>query len=291
MATVQQFKEQIATEFMAMTSVKRLYNLDETKTFEQCFSAVSIESIFLYIWAFGAWVITSLFDKHRTDVLAALAELKPHSIRWYTTKAKAYQHGDELPKDESNQVSSDVYSNIVEFKKIVRFAVARELEGVVLLKVAKYTASENHTPCKLTDEELIGLRRYFQHVKDAGVPMAIISNAPDIMSIAMTIYYNPMQLQVNDGVLVDENGDNVVRRAIEQVIENLPFNGDCRNSDILDAVKSLDGVDVADIESVKTKPAGGVYKPVVGYCTPDSGYFKLETLTLTLKPYSYGNEL
>lgn len=296
MKTVKQFKEQIAREFMEMDAVRKLYGLDGTKSFEECFPAVSVEGIFIYLWAFGAWVITSLFDRHRADVLAELATLKPHTLRWYVTKAKAYQHGCELPTDESGQYCSDTYETIRPDKQIVRYAVAKEIpvrDTIVLsLKVAKYVSKERHTPAQLSAAELDGLKRYLANIKDAGVPIQVQSNKADEMQVEMKIFYNPMILEKNrSNILVNGRGEDVVRLAIEQVIENLPFNGDCRNSDILDAVKNIDGVEVADILSIRSKPSSQDYRPVVGYCTPESGYFRLASLKLDLECYNNGNQI
>lgn len=293
--TINDFYKQVTDAFMADDDVKEIYRLRESDTFDKRFGKVSVEGVMMYMWAFGLWLISQMFAKHRSEVLADLERLKPHTLNWYVTKTKAYQHGDELPRDKATKMYiSDTYKTINEGKQIVRYAVAQEREGKIYLKVAKYKSSKERVPARLTDNELNGLKRYLSQVKDAGVPITIISNSPDEMEVEMVIYYNPMLLSptTNDLVAtIDGENKSVVSDAIKKVVENLPFNGDCRNSDILDAVKAIDGVDVADIVTVKTKPANGALKPVVGYVTPESGYFKLTKLTLTLKPYSYGNEI
>lgn len=297
MATIAEYKELIGAEFMASAAAKKLYKYPDGTKFSEYFPPVSVEGVMVYVFAFGMWVISTLYDKHRADVLADLAALKPHNLLWYVTKAKAYQHGQELPKDESGQPVSDVYATINEKQRIVKYAVAQEFNNTVLLKVAKYTNASNVTPQKLSDNELAGLKRYFSQIKDAGVPLAVISNDPDKMAVEVTIYYNPMLLfpdvdgKGNITALKNSDGVDVIKTAIQKVIENLPFNGDCKTSDILDAIKKIDGVDVADITAVQVLAGVASYKPVVGYCTPESGYFKLDRLTLTAKPYSYGNEI
>ena len=290
--TIEEYKAQIVERFMTMSSVRELYGLKGSEKFDERFPAVSVEGIFIYLWAFGAWVIATLFDRHRQEVDERLAALKPHTLRWYVTKAKAYQHGDELPQDGNGQPNSDKYARIDETKQLIRYAVAQEVNNTVLLKVAKYTSKDNKTPTKLSDEEITGFKYYLSQIKDAGVPVAVVSNAPDDMVVSLKIAYNPMTLTLQNGVLLDTDGNNVVRNAIVQVIENLPFNGDCRNSDILNAVLAIQGIDVADIKSVQVKAAGTtVLAKVIGYCTPESGYFRLATLIIDAAPYSYGNEI
>jgi len=297
MATVKDFKDQIGAQFMASAGARKHYDFPDGATFDSYFPTVSVESILLYVFAFGMWVLASLFDQFTAEVQALLTELKPHTLRWYVTKAKAYQHCCQLPKDETGQTVSDVYDVIEPKAQVVKYAVAQETGGLILIKVAKYSTATDPTPQKLTDNELAGLKGYFSQIKDAGVPVAIISNNPDRMTIDVAIFYNPMLLfpdvdSATGKVTALKNGDgvDVVRAAIEQVIENLPFNGDCKTSDILDAIKAVPGVDVADITSVATRGDNGNYTKVVGYSTPQSGYFKLEKLTIA-SPYSNGNEI
>jgi len=285
MATVKDYKDQITAEFMANQDVQKHYGFGENDTFDSRFSAASIESILFYAFAFGMWVIATLFDKHRTEVLEDLKTLKPHTLFWYVTKARVYQHGHELPKDQHGQVVSDVYAEVDEAAQIVRFAVARELGDIVMVKVAKHTSEDNRTPQRLDAEELSGLRRYFSQVKDAGVRVSIVSNDADLMAVDVVIYYNPIVLSFADGVLIDSEDNDVVRNAIEQVVENLPFNGDCRTSDILNAIKVVPGVDVVEINKVQVWTGEQERQTVVGFTTPKSGYFKLKELTIAARPY------
>jgi hypothetical protein len=287
MTTVKDYKDLITAEFMANRDAQRVYGFGENETFDSRFSAVSVESILFYVFAFGMWVIATLFEKHRTDVLANLEALKPHTLLWYVTKARAYQDGYDLPRDRHGQVIADVYDTIDESAKIVKYAVARERENTVVVKVAKHTSDDDRTPQKLESGELNGLRQYFSQVKDAGVQISIVSNEADKMDVEVTIYYNPMLLSLVDGVLKDTDKNDVVRNAIQLAVENLPFNGDCRTSDILNAVKNIRGVDVAEIGNVYVwrGDGGGEKVRVVGFYTPESGYFKLETLTINAEPY------
>ena len=285
MATVKDYKDLITAEFMANQDVQKQYGFGENDTFDSRFSAVSIESILFYVFAFGMWVISTLFDRHRIDVLADLRMLKPHTLLWYVTKARIYQHGHELPTNQHGEVIADVYETIDETAQVVNFAVARELENTVVIKVAKHTSEDDRTPQKLDNEELTGLRRYFSQIKDAGVQISIVSNDADLMAVDVVIFYNPMVLSFVDGVLEDGKDNNVVRNAIENVVENLPFNGDCRTSDILNAIKIIPGVDVVEINKVEVWTGQQQRQTVIGFTTPESGYFKLEELTITAHPY------
>lgn len=293
--SVTEIKEQIAAAFMADEGVRRLYGFKGTEQFSKIFPAVCVESVMLYVFALGMWMIESLFDSHRAEVDKALAELRPHTLRWYISKAKAFQINDELPIDESGQPISDTYAVAEPKKQIVRYAVADEVSGLVLLKVAKYKSETDHRPDTLQQREVDALRRYFSQIKDGGVSIAIMSNAPDSMALEITIHYNAMALHVDtknsepDLYNALDANKGLVRMAVESVIENLPFDGMCRKSDLIDAIYKIDGVDVADITRMQTAEAGGSYVNVTGFCCPKSGYFKLDTLKITPKIYVYGS--
>ena len=71
------------------------------------------------------------------------------------------------------------------------------------------------------------------------------------------------------------------------MIENLPFNGRFRKSDLMAALQALPCVEVADIKSVKVKPRNGAeWQTVEGYDRPYSGYYSIDALTVDYQPYN-----
>ena len=91
--------------FITNDTIKALYGLDPKKSFEDQFSKVSLESILFYVVATAVWTLEKLFDRHRQECTELINELKPHSIRWYANKAKAFQFGKSLVPD------TDQYDN------------------------------------------------------------------------------------------------------------------------------------------------------------------------------------
>lgn len=289
--SINDFKDKIAQEFMSSSDVKRLYKLTGNESFNERFPSVSIEGVFIYLWAVGAWIISQMFLKHRKDVEVNLENLKPHNLRWYVSKAKKYQHGDTLPVDENGLVNDDQYETIDVKKQIIKYAVAQEVDSSLLIKTAKYQNENDSTPIKLNEAELAGLKNYIAEIKDAGVPISIISNDADLLSLTITIYYDPMALTIHDNVLIDADGNDVIRLAVEHTIENLPFNGALKKSDIIDSINQLKGIAVVDITDMKLQATGEIEENIIGYCTPKSGYVKIKSLSMNIKPYNYGNEI
>ena len=59
-------------------------------------SKVAIWRLWVYIISVAIWSLEKLFDLHRTDINKRLTELKPHTARWYRSKALAFQYGFSL---------------------------------------------------------------------------------------------------------------------------------------------------------------------------------------------------
>lgn len=76
----------MTTAFMAESAVRDKYGFTASDTFEGKFSKVSIEGLLFYVVAFGIWVLEKLFDTHKEEVSTMLADLTPHTTRWYRNR-------------------------------------------------------------------------------------------------------------------------------------------------------------------------------------------------------------
>ncbi|MDR1984971.1 MAG: hypothetical protein LBQ28_09140 [Prevotellaceae bacterium] len=266
--SVNEIKKVMTDSFMTNETVIDMYNIQPGDTFDNRFSKVSLENILFYVVAFCVWTLEVLFDTHKTEVENYIDSLRPHTLRWYAEKAKMYQHGRSLDSD------SDVYDNTgftdeqIEAMKVVKYAAATETGGAVNLKVATGDDS-NRQP--LGAQQLNGFEYYISRVKDAGVIVNVINEPANIFDISIDIYYNPMILNENLE-RIDGNGDSV-KAFIAKFVENLPFNGEFRNSALIDALSHYEG-----IEFVNFKGATCDGEAIEAYITPSSGYFKTNEL-------------
>ncbi|MCF0219070.1 MAG: hypothetical protein HUK14_04735 [Muribaculaceae bacterium] len=282
--TVEEIKKDMAADFMKMEAVKSAYGLDGTKSFADCFSMASLENIIFYVFAVAVWSLEKLFDLHRADVDARIEQLEPHTLRWYVNKAKAYMQGHKLVTDCDYYNTDGMTEQDIAAAKVVKYAVATESNTVVYIKVAREL---NGNPAALTPDQLKGLASYMNEIKDAGVSVQLRNEPADKMKIELLIYYDPTLLTVNADGIGDQNGADPVREATKRVIENLPFNGMFRKSDLLSALQALPCVEVADIKSVKVKPNNAeLWKEVEGYDRPYSGYYAINALNVDYKPYN-----
>ena len=282
--TVEEIKKDMTAEFMKMEAVKSRYGLDGSKSFADCFSMASLENIIFYVFAVAVWALEKLFDLHRADVDARIEQLEPHTLRWYVSKAKAYMQGQKLVTDCDYYDTEGMTEQDIAAAKVVKYAVATESNTVVYIKVAREV---DGNPAALTAGQLEGLTSYMNEIKDAGVSVQLRNEPADQMQIALLIYYDPTLLAIDANGNGSQNGKDPVRETTKRVIENLPFNGMFRKSDLMAALQALPCVEVADIKSVKVKPRNGAeWQTVEGYDRPFSGYYSIDALTVDYQPYN-----
>lgn len=282
--TVEEIKKDMTAEFMKMEAVKSAYGLDGSKSFADCFSMASLENIIFYVFAVAVWALEKLFDLHRADVDARIEQLEPHTLRWYVSKAKAYMQGQKLVTDCDYYDTEGMTEQDIAAAKVVKYAVATESNTVVYIKVAREV---DGNPAALTAGQLEGLTSYMNEIKDAGVSVQLRNEPADQMRISLLIYYDPTLLIIDANGNGSQNGKDPVRETTKQVIENLPFNGMFRKSDLMAALQALPCVEVADIKSVKVKPRNGAeWQTVEGYDRPFSGYYSIDALTVDYQPYN-----
>ena len=230
------------------------------------------------------WALEKLFDLHRADVDARIEQLEPHTLRWYVSKAKAYMQGRKLVTDCDYYDTEGMTEQDIAAAKVVKYAVATESNTVVYIKVAREV---DGNPAALTAGQLEGLTSYMNEIKDAGVSVQLRNEPADQMRISLLIYYDPTLLIIDANGNGSQNGKDPVRETTKQVIENLPFNGMFRKSDLMAALQALPCVEVADIKSVKVKPRNGAeWQTVEGYDRPFSGYYSIDALTVDYQPYN-----
>lgn len=271
--TIATIKDEITVDFMANETIAGLYGFTVGDSFDSAFSKVSIESIIFFIVASSIWTLETLFDAHKTELSDLLDTKKPHRRKWYRDKALAFQYGRSLEED------SDTYDEIVDSEMIVKYAAAVEYQGKLYIKVAKGDTDKG----QLSSDEQTALTSYFADIKDAGVVIEIVNKAADHYSARFNIYYDPMVCAAN-GLRLDTGADTV-RDTIKDYIQNqIPFNGEYRNSSLIDALQALDGVIIPELllsqtvsdEDYQAAGDGAIpWQTIQAKSLPESGYYKV----------------
>lgn len=275
--TIAEIKKEMTDYFVRNETIQALYELDPEKSFEDQFSKVSLESILFYIVAVSVWTLEKLFDRHKQEVTELINELKPHSLRWYANKAKAFQFGKSLVPDTDQYDNTGLTDEQIREQQVVKYSAVTEKAAIVYVKVA--TGSEGDRT-QLSPEQEAALAAYFKEVKDAGVKLQIVNNPADLFNVDIDVYYDP---QVFDENLKKLDGTGkLVHDTIASFVENLPFNGEYRNSALINALTELDGVVLVEL---KQSTANG--QPVNAKCVPESGYFRVDKGTLNINAIAY----
>ena len=281
--SIEQIKSSMAEAFMQDTNIAIKYGFEVGADFNKTFSKVSIESLILYIVAAAIWTLERLFDVHTAEVEDYIATMKPHSLRWYVEKAKAFMYGVPLIDGTDQHDTTDMTDEDIAAAKIVTFAACTESNATLYLKVAKAG------PAPLTTDEKDAFVAYLHEIKDAGVRIDVVSEQGDYLKLQMVIYYDPLLINANGDSKA--TGSKVVEDAIKSYIENIPFNGEFRKNELVDVIQAVEGVVMVEFERAEHSETGedDTFEEVIPYCKPTSGYFKFANADLsgiTYQPYA-----
>lgn len=268
----------IQNEIIAQVQADPVLSTQLTST-----SRVAIWRLFARVVATAIWTLDNLIDLFRMEVDNTIRTLKPHSLLWYSNKAKDFQFGYNLPPD------SDVYDNTgedpqdVEDSKIVAFAAVVEQGRGLRLKIAKEVLGDLSP---LNSTELDAFEEYMRRIKDAGVRLNITSTAADNLIIDLYIFYNPLVLN-NLGQRLDGTDNTPVQNAVQNYLRNLPFNGVFLLQDLTDALQRVEGVRTVFINFAQARFGSLPFQSFSIRYQPDSGYLRFavpEHLMVTFQP-------
>ena len=242
-------------------------------------SSVSIFGAFAFIVAMAHFTLEKLFDIHSSQVDTAIYENKPGTARWYRNMSLAFQFGFNLLTDDDQFNNVGFTTEQVEASKIVKYCSVKEsLESSRLIIKIAGESGENLIP--LTATQITSFKYYMGEIAYAGVKLEIVNNPADKLQLIMRVYRNPL--------VIDENGNNIitggktVEDAIKKYINNLPFDGELVNNDLIDYLRNVEGVINVHIISAQSSYKDlvtNLYKPFVSIdvkTIPVAGYFEVE---------------
>ncbi len=241
-------------------------------------SKVAIWRLWVYIIAVAIWSLEKLFDQHRADIDKRLAELKPHTARWYRSKALAFQYGFDLLPD------SDKFNNVghteeaIEASKIVKYSAVIESknEGRLIVKIA---GEQGEQLQPITEPQKQAFEAYLQKIKDAGVRLSVVNYQPDILHLQMKIVYDPLVLDNNGQSII--HATKPVEEAIKSYLKRLPFNGELVLAHLIDVLQQAEGVKIphlvlAQSKNITSGGGYGAFETIEISKIPTAGYFTID---------------
>ena len=241
-------------------------------------SKVAIWRLWVYIIAVAIWSLEKLFDQHRADIDKRLAELKPHTARWYRSKALAFQYGFDLLPDSDKFNNQGHTEEAIEASKIVKYSAVIESknEGRLIVKIA---GEQGDTLQPITDAQKQAFEAYLQEIKDAGVRLSVVNYQPDILHLQMKIVYDPLVLDSNGQSIL--HATKPVERAIKDYLKRLPFNGELVLAHLIDALQQAEGVKIphlvlAQSKNITSSGGYGAFETIEISKIPTAGYFTID---------------
>lgn len=283
--TVTEIKKSMTSEFMKNSVIIAAYNAgisDVSKQiplagdFDAYFPKVSMESLLFYIFASAAYLLEVLFDTHKDEVEELLDEQTAHTPKWYRDKALDFMKDKTLIEDTDQYDTEDMSDSEISDAKIISYAAAVEITGSSVL-VLKIASGEVGSLAPVSADELTQFKAYINQIKDAGVKYNVINQAGDDFACKLVVYYN--------ATLLESDMRTAILAAIEAYLQGLPFNGEYSNMALIDAIQTVEGVEIADFK----KATYGVDSVAINEkATPTAGYFTYTEANIDLILSAYG---
>lgn len=241
-------------------------------------SKVAIWRLWVYVIAYAIWVLESLFDVHKKEVDEALLSLKPHSARWYRSKALAFQYGFDLLFDSDKFNNKNKTEEQIKSSKIIKYSAVTESEDESRL-IVKIATEKDNKLLPINPGEYDAFKSYIAEIKDAGVKVTVINYLPDRLKLNVTVK--------RDRLLLNKDGVNMltakepIKEAIIGFLKKLPFNGELSIQALTDEIQKADGVEDVVINSAQaawidaSKNEYGNYENIYMSKIPVAGYFEV----------------
>ena len=276
--TLQQISAEIKAAFVANDVLGEAYGLDPALTFDEQFSAVSIEAAIIAVIAYAHYVVERTLDLFRSEIDSRIESSYLCSIPWYYQKVLDYQHGYDLEFNPATYRFD--YAQVDESAKIIAFAAVRQKQdAVTMLKI--YTNKANNVP--LTEAEHSAFVAYMAKVGAAGIHYEFVNQLPDELQLTLQVIFNPLVLD-NTGKRL--NADSYpVRDSIANYVSGITFGGVLNRTRLIDAIQAADGVDDVILTEIQHRENGGAFEVVSGQNIESiSGSFIVDLITDTYTP-------
>jgi hypothetical protein len=202
-----------------------------------------------------------------------LARLKPHTLRWYATKALAFQYGFNLAIDSDTYDNTGFTEEQIDDSLIIKYAAVTEGDDKKLR--IKIVTETNGDLAPLSTPQKNAFTEYMKRVKDAGVKLQIDSLVADSLKLSLKIFYDPLTLN-SDGQRIDGQQSEPVQDAVKTFLKNQPFNGVFVIAYLVDELQKVDGVVIPHVVSCETKYGAFTFTAVDVQYVPDAGYLRFE---------------
>lgn len=239
-------------------------------------SSVALWRLWAYITAVAIYSLEMLMDVFKAELQAWVDAKTPGSLTWYRQKALEFRYGSHLVIE--NGKPGYAFSNTT--PPLVAQCSVREAENGLIVKIAK---EANGQLVPLSDNELDAFVTYMSAVKYAGTMIRFINGDAVKLHANIDVYYDSLLLDKDGTAII--GGNSPVADALHAFLRHLPFDGRLTRNELLVAIRSAEGVKDIVIQSLQQQTAGNAAQNIEVYHIPYSGYFAVETLSITYIAY------
>ena len=233
-------------------------------------SKVGVLRMILYVTAVAVWSLEKIFDTYRQELDHIAFHTPPQTERWMVLETLKFQLGHSLEWD--NEATKYVYTTLDEEKQIVKHAAVVSSTDTISIKVA---GGNDTSRTKLSDSEVSAITSYWEYLSAPGSKVQVISENPDFLKIQLDVMIDPLVMD-KTGKLY-ESSEFPVETAINNYLQNLPFNSLLWVDDLVDEIQKVNGVVAPEVISIKAKFDQAPYQEVDKYYLSYAGYMTLDS--------------
>lgn len=278
-----EIKLSITNEFITNPEIINKYGLIEGQSFEQQFSIVSLENILFNIIAFCLSV-------HEKIVSSNAANSRPQNLPNFIQTILNFHDGLPLVwKDGQFQYDLTDVATPEALQVVDRCAVLESEDGELVVKVATDNAGVLEP---IAVDILERLAFYLGQMKVPGVRIRLINEVADSLLTTINVYVDPLQIDLTTGRQLNTEGEIYPAKvAINEYLNALEFNGAFVTNFFSRAIEDKEGIYLVDVELMQWKYADFDFESFSVSKVPQSGYFKIADIDLTINylPYALVN--
>jgi hypothetical protein len=267
--------------------------LKEANPFLQTLTSTSKTAVWRNILETVAFMIFNFQEStqlHMKEIDDKIASQKIPNEKWYREQALRFQYGfaldplsytgEFLPtyEDGNGNIITATEQEIADSKIIKYASVTANVGSNGVKKISMKIAGESMDEV-ITDEKALAFKSYIERIQATGDNIVVVNFLPDILLLQYKICFDPLILHP-DGMSI-LTAEYPVKMAIQNFLQNLPFNGELSVEALEDTLQEVNGVtDLQKLEvSSKWIEPGvgyGLFQPIEISRIPKSGRFKIE---------------
>lgn len=203
----------------------------------------AIWRLWTFVVAVAINILEQLQDLFKKEVEAKIALSAPATPQWVQDKVFKFQYDAANPQIVQLIDLIPQYPTInPDLRIVTRCSVRSTVSNQVTIKVAK-----EEPPTALTSGEINALQDYINTLGVAGIRYSVESSLSDKLFVDADVFYQ--------GQFSSIISDRVVA-AIEGFLASIPFDGQMKVSDLILAIRNVQGVNDVVLNNVKARKDG-----------------------------------